>query len=186
MSHNLHGNSVEVWHYPLQRGSEANTDQVTYFHYVYSGQVLADPGWKLQPCTSHPGWQHLSMVLVSSTHRCEWPTCSVLAHKSEPRIMALTGIHPLLSDSVEGDLVWAYLKAQNMAMVALLWVQWVGEGNAVTSPTPLGGCWDEFQCSENKAHFSFWLVSISFLKPKSPRNTLSQGTGSVNQSSNEI
>lgn len=37
--------------------------------------------------------------------------------------MALTVVHPLLSDSVEGDLVWAYLKAQNLARVALLWVQ---------------------------------------------------------------
>lgn len=67
---------------------------------------------------------------------------------------------PLLSDSVEGDLVWVYLKAQNLARVALLWVQWVGKGNAVISPTPLGGCWDEFQCSENKAYFSFWLGSV--------------------------
>jgi hypothetical protein len=58
--------------------------------------------------------------------------------------------------------------------------------DSVTSPTPLGSCWYEFQCSENKVHFSSLLVSVLFLTPQSRRNSLSHWTGLVNQNSDEI
>lgn len=44
--------------------------------------------------------------------------------------------------------------------------------DSVTSPTPLGSCWYEFQCSENKVHFSSLLVSVFISDASEPQELL--------------
>lgn len=65
----------------------------------------------------------------------KWRIFSVLTEVSLESWPSLWVIH-LLFDSMEDDLVWAYLLWQR--------VQWVRKRDTITCPTTLGGYWDEY------------------------------------------